>query len=37
MKDLYLMGLIAVMGVFAVVSAILVSWPAIAYLASKLA
>jgi hypothetical protein len=36
MKDLYLIGLIAVMGVVAIVSAILISWPAVAYLASKL-
>jgi len=35
-KTNYLVVVIAVLGVFAFLSAILVAWPAIAYIASKL-
>lgn len=34
--DTYVIALLAVVGVFAVVSAILIAWPALAYIGSKL-
>lgn len=33
--DMYIIAVITVLGVFALTSAILISWPALAYLASK--
>ncbi len=35
-KSSYLVLIIALLGVFAFISAVLVAWPALAYLASKL-
>ena len=35
-KASYTMAVIAVLGVFAVVSSILIAWPALAYLGAKL-
>lgn len=35
-KTGYVLGLLGVVGVFAIISAILIAWPALAYLGSKL-
>ena len=35
-KSSYLVIVIAVLGVFAFISAVLIAWPALAYIASKL-
>lgn len=35
-KEVYVVLLIAALGIFAFVSAVLISWPALAYLGSKL-
>lgn len=35
-KSSYLVIILAVLGVFAFISAVLVAWPALAYMASKL-
>jgi len=35
-KSSYLVVIIAVLGVFAFISAVLIAWPALAYIASKL-
>lgn len=34
--DAYVVTLLALMGAFAVVSAVLIAWPALAYIAAKL-
>jgi len=36
MSSAYVLGLLAVAGVFALISAVLISWPAVAYIGSKL-
>ena len=36
MSTAYVLGLLAVAGIFSVISAILISWPAVAYLGAKL-
>jgi hypothetical protein len=35
-KTGYVVGILGVVGVFAVISAVLIAWPALAYLGSKL-
>ena len=35
-KTGYVLGLLGIVGVFAVISAVLIAWPALAYLGSKL-
>jgi hypothetical protein len=35
-KTGYVVGLLGVVGVFAIISAVLIAWPALAYLGSKL-
>jgi len=35
-KTGYVLGLLGVVGVFAVISAVLIAWPALAYLGAKL-
>ena len=35
-KSTYVMAVLAVLGVFAFITAVLIAWPAVAYLASKL-
>ena len=34
-KEMYVVAVIGLLGVFAFISAVLISWPALAYLASK--
>lgn len=36
LKDLYIVAIIAMLGIFAFVSAVLIAWPALAYLGSKM-
>lgn len=36
LRNTYLVALLSTLGVFALVTAVLVSWPALAYLGSKL-
>jgi hypothetical protein len=36
LKDAYIVTIIALLGIFAFISAVLIAWPALAYLGSKL-